>query len=96
MDSPINNLTRYTKPTPKDQVPYCTRWTYQDENDSIEIYIQISRDETTPQWRRLGDIFEAVFFKACDDLEFLQSVLEMYSHNIQVEIESPLLKKDLN
>ncbi len=84
---PIKPLIKYTRPSSYDFAPYLTQWVLKEDN-SKEIYIQLSEEETHPRWKRMGDILELAFEDFIINQEFLSECLRLFKH----KEEDPLIK----
>ena len=70
----------YTAPTHFDVAPYKTLWQVT-KDDGIEIYMQISQDESSPRWSRLGDVLEKAFSAFICDEKFSEMCLRLYERS---------------
>lgn len=84
MDNEIKHITRFSKPTKTDRVPFGTWLTYQDPDDKQEHYLQMSKDETNPSWVRLGEVLEQVYLAKLEDDKFIKKIITAYIAHKQI------------
>lgn len=78
---------QFTRPSNYNFAPYLTQWIFKEE-ESSEIYIQLSEDAGHPKWERMGNLLEIAFFDFLNKPEFLDECVRLYKHRK----EDPLIK----
>jgi len=58
------------------------------DNKDIEVYIQINKDESKPNWARLGEFLEKIFDPNLSDPEFIKNCLNLYETKNQKHFAS--------
>lgn len=72
---------RYSKPTEQSHAPYGTVVRVITDDKSYEHYIQISDDETKPEWHSIGYVLEKAFQPHIDNELFITECLNLYKHH---------------
>jgi hypothetical protein len=83
----IEILIKYTHPSAYDFHPYATQWLLVNDTEK-EMFIQLSEDDSHPQWERMGDVLETAFFDFMGNKEFMDECLRLYKY----KKEDPLIK----
>ena len=83
-------VIRYTAPSKMDNAPYGTIYSVTDEINDTKMYIQLSQEESHPQWQDLGVLFEVVFGPLLNDQPFMSKCLDLYKS--QTHTASDILK----
>lgn len=68
-------IIRYTPPTRYDVAEYGARCQVMESDKPIDLYIQISKDEQSPNWKRMGDFLEMVYSQEIHEEKFIQDCL---------------------
>ena len=79
----MERLIKHSRPSSHVTAEYGTIW--EAHVETIEIYIQTSKDESHPQWRRYGSFLEKAYEKCIDDPEFIMDSLDLYRGNMGEE-----------
>ena len=75
-----SNITvRYAPPSRFDVAPWATMCKVMLEGSDHDLYIQISKDETKPEWLKMRHLLEKAFEHFLADTVFIESCLEYYS-----------------
>lgn len=72
------HVQKYCPPTKFDTLPYGTLWSVMDEDKVIGRYIQLSKEESSPNWQIWGSFLESCFMNQIDNKEFMVLLLESY------------------
>jgi len=80
-------LIKYSKPTKLCIAPYGTRWLHLSEETQEDLYIQVGKDMTQPDWRPIAYVLEKAFSHKISEELFMQECLESYERNIQESIQ---------
>jgi hypothetical protein len=68
-------IIRYTPPTRYDIAEYGARCKVMESEKPIDLYVQISKDEQSPNWKRMGDFLELAFAKEIHEDDFINQCL---------------------
>lgn len=80
-------LQRYCPPTKLDVAPFGTIYHVMVDSDIPQhLYIQVSEDETAPQWERMGVFLEKVFEEFLNDDTFVDECLRLFKHNKNAQL----------
>jgi metallophosphoesterase superfamily enzyme len=71
-------LEKYFSPTHLDKSPYGYIWKVINEDKTVDIYLQVNEDSETPNWIKLGDIFEKIFKNLIQKEQFIKELLNLY------------------
>ena len=69
---------KYAVPTKFMTAPYGTICRVMKDDNELELYIQISPEESIPMWEKLGNLFEKAFEDFLVNDEFVQDCLRLY------------------
>jgi hypothetical protein len=72
---------RFTIPTRYDSEPFGTIVKFIGENDSYELWIQLSKDEKIADWKKVRYLLEETFKDLLTDSEFINACLGIYNGN---------------
>lgn len=79
-----NQVHKYHDPTKYDPMPYGTIWHVIGEEKIVGRYIQLSKDESLPNWQILGAFLETSLMPQIDKQEFIDLCLKSYEKNTTV------------
>ena len=71
----IHILRRMEAPTAYCYEPYTTQWRMLGQDGTETCYIQASRDESKPEWKRYCYILEKSFYSKLEDENFMRELL---------------------
>ncbi len=73
---PMHIIYRMNAPTVHCYEPYSTQWRIRTDRGTEACYIQTSKDESKPNWERLGDILERSLYNKINDETVMQALLD--------------------
>ena len=78
-----------------DMAPYGTIYSVTDESNETKMYVQLSEDQTCPQWQDLGVLFEVVFCCMLDDDSFMSKCLDLYKSGTHTKADIQNLFREI-
>ena len=69
-------LIKYTPPSKYDTAPYATIWQVEKSDKPVDLYVQVSQDELSPNWIPMGDLLILVFKDDIYSDKFIQECLK--------------------
>lgn len=79
----MERLVKHSRPSSQVTAAEGTIW--EAHVETTELYIQTSKNEAAPNWRRLGVFLEKAFDKKLHDKDFIEDALELYHQSERVE-----------
>jgi hypothetical protein len=71
-------IMRYSKPTHLDQLPYGTVIKSDEEGERCRYFLQVSKEESNPEWLSIGDLLEIIYCGNTDDEHLTDLFLMLY------------------
>jgi len=79
---------------PNTSAPYGSMLSFFKGKTNREIYIQLSKDERSPTWVRLGFLLEEILEKYLTDEEFIKKILSLKETHREIHFEN--IKRELD
>lgn len=65
-------------PNKKSCEPYGFQWHLVNPHETTKVYIQTSKDERNPRWKRFSDMLEVTYFETAQNPVFVEALINRY------------------